>query len=476
MSNPKDSGNTVKDMSRRNFFKSGAVVAGAPIRELTQEKKPPTKRVLGRHNANTANNSVSRRTFVKVAIGGAAVIGVGLAVSKSLPAIGQPAEGPILNYKGKVTPADRLAAAKARGNTTTFAPLVVPAPGGTPDYFGPTPNYANSPMPTVTGTPVGGVTLNGFSVTNGGSGYTTPAVVLTGGGGTGATATARVSNGVILGLVLTNAGTGYTAAPTVTIKDPSPRASGAVATAVFTSNVGSFVITGGIRKFIDSLPGLGPTGANNLGKFIPIAVPDTGAYPGTDYYIIELREYTEVMHTDLLSTPTTLRGYVQVDGTGTPIAPIHYLGPLIIANKGRPVRIKFTNRLPTGAGGNLFIPVDTTYMGAGLAPGGGSYTQNRAAMHLHGGNTIWISDGTPHQWTVPVGESTTHTKGASVQYVPDMDGGTEPQGTLTFFYSNQQTARLMFYHDHALGITRLNVYAGEAAGYLLTDSTETSLI
>ena len=115
-------------------------------------------------------------------------------------------------------------------------------------------------------------------------------------------------------------------------------------------------------------------------------------------------------------------------------------------------------------------------MGAGPGPSGGSYTQNRATLHLHGGNTIWISDGTPHQWTVPVGESTPYPKGVSVKYIPDMDGGTEPQGTLTFFYSNQQTARLMFYHDHALGITRLNVYAGEAAGYLLTDPTETSLI
>ena len=47
---------------------------------------------------------------------------------------------------------------------------------------------------------------------------------------------------------------------------------------------------------------------------------------------------------------------------------------------------------------------------------------------------------------------------------------------MTFFYTNQQSARLMFYHDHAWGITRLNVYAGEAAGYLLTDAMEQSLI
>ncbi len=42
-------------------------------------------------------------------------------------------------------------------------------------------------------------------------------------------------------------------------------------------------------------------------------------------------------------------------------------------------------------------------------------------------------------------------------------------GCQTFYYTNQQSARLMFYHDHAWGITRLNVYAGEAAGYLITD-------
>jgi subtilase family serine protease len=83
---------------------------------------------------------------------------------------------------------------------------------------------------TVTGTTN---TLSGFSVSNGGSGYTTPAVIISGGGGTGATATARVSQGRVIAVVLTNAGSGYTSLPTVTFRDPSPRAKGAVATAVF---------------------------------------------------------------------------------------------------------------------------------------------------------------------------------------------------------------------------------------------------
>ncbi len=69
-----------------------------------------------------------------------------------------------------------------------------------------------------------------------------------------------------------------------------------------------------------------------------------------------------------------------------------------------------------------------------------------------------------------------YPKGVSVQYVPDMDGGIEPDGTLTFYYTNQQSGRLMFYHDHAYGLTRLNVYAGVAAGYLVTDTVEQDLI
>ena len=230
----------------------------------------------------------------------------------------------------------------------------------------------------------------------------------------------------------------------------------------------------GIRKFVDSLPGLGAAGANNLGQFIPVAVPDQTTYPGADYYVIGLIQYTEKLHSDL--PPTTLRGYVQLTNAGVQIGTPNYLGPTIIAQKNRPVRVKFINRLPVGTGGNLFLPVDTTVMGAGMGPQGGSYSENRATLHLHGGLTPWISDGTPHQWTTPAGEVTTYTEGVSVHNVPDMDGGHEPTGTLTFYYTNQQSARLMFYHDHTYGLTRLNVYAGEAAPYILQDPIEQTLV
>ena len=49
-------------------------------------------------------------------------------------------------------------------------------------------------------------------------------------------------------------------------------------------------------------------------------------------------------------------------------------------------------------------------------------------------------------------------------------------GYSTYFYPNDQSSRLMFYHDHSYGTTRLNVYAGEAAGYLLADAAEEGLI
>src|SRR4030066_645971 len=126
--------------------------------------------------------------------------------------------------------------------------------GSVPHYYGPYPNYATSQLPTLTTTTTPIVTtLSGFTVQNGGSGYTTPTVIITGGGGTGATATARVTNGVITAVVLTNAGTGYTTAPTVTISDPHPRATGAVVVSTVTTTGGTQVVaaTGGIRKFID---------------------------------------------------------------------------------------------------------------------------------------------------------------------------------------------------------------------------------
>jgi FtsP/CotA-like multicopper oxidase with cupredoxin domain len=249
-----------------------------------------------------------------------------------------------------------------------------------------------------------------------------------------------------------------------------------------------------LRKFVDTLPGLGSGQPNNLGNFIPLASPDRtyfpattgypapGTFPASDFYNIDLVDYTQQLHSDL--PPTHLRGY-QLHQTSITngAAAKNYLGPVIIAQRDRPVRIQFNNRLGTGTAGNLLIPVDTTMMGAGTSPGGTTYSQNRAELHLHGGLNPWISDGTPHQWLTPAGEPNANKKGVSFRNVPDMGSkipggypGTAGDGVGTYFYTNAQSGRLMFYHDHAFGITRLNVYAGEAAGYLIVDPTETSLI
>ena len=376
--------------------------------------------------------------------------------------------------KHRITPVERRAAAKrlksvslrlwSTKNTQT---MTMPMPGDLPHYFGPYPNYANSPMPT------GSIAV--INVEDGGADYSAPIVMITDLYSkeiVSATATATVEGGVITDILIQDGGHGYTK-PIVTIADPT--GSGAVVTAAIGGD-----LSGGIRKFVDSLPGLNTAGASNREKYIPVAIPDESSYPGCDYYEIELGQYTEQLHSDL--PVTMLRGYRQTNTSDSSVNQFHYLGPLIIAQKDVPVRIKFTNSLPTGDGGNLFLPVDTTVMGAGMGPLDmpgmpgmkEMYTQNRATLHLHGGAVPWISDGTPHQWTTPAGEVTQYPKGVSVQNVPDMPDPSD--GSLTFYYNNHQSARLMWYHDHSYGITRLNVYAGEAAGYLLTDQYEQDMI
>ncbi|MGE5714831.1 MAG: multicopper oxidase domain-containing protein, partial [Betaproteobacteria bacterium] len=237
-----------------------------------------------------------------------------------------------------------------------------------------------------------------------------------------------------------------------------------------------------LTKFIDPLPGL--CSATVTTNCIRVATPDTSSYGGSDYYEIGVRDYKQRMHSELPAAGTALRGYYQKNVP--PAQQLNsYLGPIIVATRGKPVRIKFTNEKQ--ADGKHIIPVDTTVMGAGPFETGdlncatppctttvGVFGENRSGVHLHGGFTPWISDGTPHQWVSPVLETGDYKKGLSLSGVPDMPAAGD--GEMTLFYPNLQSSRLMFYHDHAYGITRLNVYAGEAAGYILTDATEQGLI
>lgn len=76
--------------------------------------------------------------------------------------------------------------------------------------------------------------VNAVTVTNAGSGYTTAQVGFTGGGGSGADATATISGGQIIGITVLNSGSGYTSAPTVTITGDG---SGAMATATIQNGI-----------------------------------------------------------------------------------------------------------------------------------------------------------------------------------------------------------------------------------------------
>jgi hypothetical protein len=168
----------------------------------------------------------------------------------------------------------------------------------------------------------------------------------------------------------------------------------------------------------------------------------------------------------------------------------HYLAPTVVALKGNSVRFIWKNFLPYGSmthpgsqrlGGEYFLPVDHTQQSAGVGQDGVTpYTDNRIAVHLHGGDAPWLSDGNAHQWFVPRGEVRADgvlysdpiidmSKGKTCANIPDMpDLG---DGSYNILYPNDMSGRLMWYHDHASGITKLNAYAGEAAGYLLLDGT-----
>jgi len=464
-----------------------------------------------------------------------------------------------------------MASSMAVVSASTMASVGVqippPGPGQIPDYFGVTPNFAESPSPrfvtvsVIDGGPSGGggtgavlaatnydynvevytPGVTDVQVVNGGSGYSNAtSVYLNGAAGvTPVRVTPVIVNGTIVSILQFDQFLRDSAGNLTATANPAWVGNNALTPYLQTSSATKFntpIAGTGIRKFVDALPGLAfvggakssytgaynfggtdvngnaiTAGQNNLGQQIPQATADTTTFPGSDYYVIGEVEYKQKLHSDLPATH--LRGYVQLDASNRPIGKPQYLGPIIVAQKDRPVRVKLVNLLSqtadvSGAKGNLTVPVDVTYMAA-------NDTFNRTALHLHGGNTPYISDGTPRQWVKPKGEGVGsmpadgsnptnlgYNKGVSAANVPDMwfdaagnllpNSSTCTQGTitcttagatnnpgdgsLTFYFTNQQSARLMFYHDHTEGTTRLNVYAGLAAPYLLQDPTELDLI
>jgi spore coat protein A, manganese oxidase len=146
------------------------------------------------------------------------------------------------------------------------------------------------------------------------------------------------------------------------------------------------------------------------------------------YYRIVMRQFQAKAHRDM--QPTAFWGY----NASCP-------GPTIEVRCGQSILVEWVNDLPN----KHFLPIDHTLHGAEA-----NKPEVRTVVHLHGGRTGPESDGYPEEWFVP-GQSA------------------------TCYYPNQQEATCLFYHDHAMGITRLNAVAGLMGLYLIRDEFEDTL-
>jgi spore coat protein A len=210
----------------------------------------------------------------------------------------------------------------------------------------------------------------------------------------------------------------------------------------------------GLGKFIQPLRGVFPLDPNG----IPVAIPDGEKRWNrrniAKHYTVDINQYTDQLHPDI--GPTTLRGYHSRSNLGGS-PPQRHLGGIIVAQRGTPVQITFQNNLA----GDHPLPVDTTVMGAEMGP-------NRVSTHIHGGEVPWISDGGPFAWFDKDGN---YGESAPLDIYKSINPDLLP-GQAEYYYPNNQSARMLWYHDHAVGITRLNAYAGIATGYIIRDGFE----
>ncbi|HTT52531.1 MAG TPA: hypothetical protein VMH35_14110, partial [Streptosporangiaceae bacterium] len=185
---------------------------------------------------------------------------------------------------------------------------------------------------------------------------------------------------------------------------------------------------GGLRKFREPLP--------VPGHGIVVATPS-----GTNRYSFTQRQIHRQLHPDL--PPTTVWAYD--DGSGL-AGQAGSFGMVLAAQSGTPLRVSYTNQLPDVYPD--WIPVDTR-----LTHGNGRHV--RPMTHLHGGFVAADSDGNP---------------------ATDNGMGYAPGQTQHVYYGNelpQMPASLRWFHDHGMGTTRLDVFAGLAAGYLIRDDYDT---
>lgn len=154
---------------------------------------------------------------------------------------------------------------------------------------------------------------------------------------------------------------------------------------------------------------------------------------------------------------TTVWGYGQGEAVSWP-------GPTIHAQKDTPTAVRWSNNLGT----RHLLPVDESLHWCYSLHGYEQYSIRDNGVpiitHLHGGHSDFQFDGNPEFFYSPDREIV----GPQWETVP---GGIAKD----FVYGNDQEAGTLWYHDHALGLTRLNVYAGMAGFYILRDDQDTGL-
>jgi spore coat protein A len=173
-----------------------------------------------------------------------------------------------------------------------------------------------------------------------------------------------------------------------------------------------------------------------------VAEPASGAPGGTAHYALAIRETSQQLHSQL-ANPTTVWGFD--DGSGP-----SYPGPTIEASVGQPITVDWTNDLRDTSQPGPPLRTDH-YLAVDPCPEGASQNADaRVVFHLHGAHVPAAYDGYPES-TIPPGQQAHYE------------------------YPNWQLPATLWYHDHALGITRLNVYMGLAGFWLLRDAFEQSL-
>lgn len=218
-----------------------------------------------------------------------------------------------------------------------------------------------------------------------------------------------------------------------------------------------------LKKYVDPLPR-------------PMtAVPDPSVYPGADYYDITMRAGYWRFHRDL--GLATVWGYWAAN-PHDPHKPIGmgYLGPTISVIKDHPTVAKYRNELPTThlfqfvidllrKGDPQLTPIPPPpYKPSPPLP---RHVNVWNVVHQHGGFTAPQSDGMPLQSYSP--------DGVHAESYATLDPSRVKRNEAIFAYTNRERASMLWYHDHAMGMTSLNVYAGLAGLYLVRDPADERL-